>query len=500
MNTASRRQAIPLADRDDPAANGLARSARVRPIRIRELRSRVEIPLPDHRRRRSAGVRAPAARVRPRPSRVHPAGGDTARDTDDASAGRQRAVALDPSPDAMTWDPRPFRRLVQRNPQTAQRGLTADSNATFALRDEDLRQHRSATPPLIRPSSCGTRSSGHLRPQASLTDKHDRTIAGARASDLSAFCSDFPSCSFTARASSGECCRAFLCDRTSATDRTGQAHRFSEERRACAGRLLRATRLAVGSPLLDGLVFRLEQVDSPNWGLGDRVLPVFRLKSLVDEDARFWRHTDFRPRSILELGMSDGAASRSGICASVRRYTLAPSKTALTPSTFDASLRAATPSTVSRRTGESIKGIRRRCVHRRWRFRCFTRPSAGRCVTSGCRDQGEFRDDLSALTSRGAVHRRGLRVGHWTGFQSPDDASARNNRSPIWFASSPKWSAARSTSSLTSRSPRVRDRPARCCIARRSFPPRAEHHSSAGPAIEPWSRQGSDTEALSSAR
>jgi hypothetical protein len=60
--------------------------------------------------------------------------------------------------------------------------------------------------------------------------------------------------------------------------------------------------------LLDGLVFRLQQVDSPNWELGEECFRFYKLKSLVDEYARFWRHTDFRPRSILELGMWDGGS------------------------------------------------------------------------------------------------------------------------------------------------------------------------------------------------
>jgi predicted O-methyltransferase YrrM len=60
--------------------------------------------------------------------------------------------------------------------------------------------------------------------------------------------------------------------------------------------------------LLDGLVFRLQQVDSPNWELGDQCFHFYKLKTLVDEYARFWRQTDFRPRSILELGMWDGGS------------------------------------------------------------------------------------------------------------------------------------------------------------------------------------------------
>jgi hypothetical protein len=60
--------------------------------------------------------------------------------------------------------------------------------------------------------------------------------------------------------------------------------------------------------LIDDLVFRLEHVASDDWELGDQCFRFYKVKALVDEYAGFWRQTDFRPASMLELGVWDGGS------------------------------------------------------------------------------------------------------------------------------------------------------------------------------------------------
>jgi SAM-dependent methyltransferase len=61
--------------------------------------------------------------------------------------------------------------------------------------------------------------------------------------------------------------------------------------------------------LLGDLVFRLEHYASDSWELGSECFLFYKIKSLVDQYAKFWsRRENFRARSILELGMWDGGS------------------------------------------------------------------------------------------------------------------------------------------------------------------------------------------------
>ena len=61
--------------------------------------------------------------------------------------------------------------------------------------------------------------------------------------------------------------------------------------------------------LLGDLVFRLEHYANDSWELGSECFHFYKIKSLVDQYAKFWsRREDFRARNILELGMWDGGS------------------------------------------------------------------------------------------------------------------------------------------------------------------------------------------------
>jgi SAM-dependent methyltransferase len=61
--------------------------------------------------------------------------------------------------------------------------------------------------------------------------------------------------------------------------------------------------------LLGDLVFRLEHYASDSWELGSECFLFYKIKSLVDQYAKFWsRRENFRARNILELGMWDGGS------------------------------------------------------------------------------------------------------------------------------------------------------------------------------------------------
>ena len=61
--------------------------------------------------------------------------------------------------------------------------------------------------------------------------------------------------------------------------------------------------------LLGDLVFRLEHYANDSWELGSECFRFYKIKSLVDQYARFWsRREDFRARNILELGIWDGGS------------------------------------------------------------------------------------------------------------------------------------------------------------------------------------------------
>ena len=61
--------------------------------------------------------------------------------------------------------------------------------------------------------------------------------------------------------------------------------------------------------LLGDLVFRLQHYANDTWELGDECFTLYKIKSLVDQYAKFWSsREDFRARNILELGMWDGGS------------------------------------------------------------------------------------------------------------------------------------------------------------------------------------------------
>jgi Methyltransferase domain len=61
--------------------------------------------------------------------------------------------------------------------------------------------------------------------------------------------------------------------------------------------------------LLGDLVFRLEHYASDSWELGSECFHFYKIKSLVDQYAKFWsRRQNFRARNILELGIWDGGS------------------------------------------------------------------------------------------------------------------------------------------------------------------------------------------------
>jgi hypothetical protein len=61
--------------------------------------------------------------------------------------------------------------------------------------------------------------------------------------------------------------------------------------------------------LLGDLVFRLQHYANDNWELGDECFALYKIKSLVDQYAKFWSlRKDFDARNILELGIWDGGS------------------------------------------------------------------------------------------------------------------------------------------------------------------------------------------------
>jgi Glycosyltransferase WbsX/Methyltransferase domain len=61
--------------------------------------------------------------------------------------------------------------------------------------------------------------------------------------------------------------------------------------------------------LLGDLVFRLEQVKDDRWELGDDCFSLYKNRQLIEQFARFWSKTDFRPRRMLEIGIWDGGST-----------------------------------------------------------------------------------------------------------------------------------------------------------------------------------------------
>lgn len=62
--------------------------------------------------------------------------------------------------------------------------------------------------------------------------------------------------------------------------------------------------------LLNDLVFRLEHYkDNDTWELGDECFIFFKIKSLIDQYAKFWAtREDVSPRNIFEIGLWDGGS------------------------------------------------------------------------------------------------------------------------------------------------------------------------------------------------
>jgi len=61
--------------------------------------------------------------------------------------------------------------------------------------------------------------------------------------------------------------------------------------------------------LLGDLVFRLEHYANDSWELGSECFHFYKIKSLVDQYAKFWsRRENFRARNILELGIWGGGS------------------------------------------------------------------------------------------------------------------------------------------------------------------------------------------------
>jgi hypothetical protein len=61
--------------------------------------------------------------------------------------------------------------------------------------------------------------------------------------------------------------------------------------------------------LLGDLVFRLEHAQSTSWELGDDCFRFYKNREIVDQYARFWGTTRFRPRRMLEIGIWDGGSA-----------------------------------------------------------------------------------------------------------------------------------------------------------------------------------------------
>ena len=60
--------------------------------------------------------------------------------------------------------------------------------------------------------------------------------------------------------------------------------------------------------VLDDLQFVLEQAIVDGQELGEECFRLHKLKELVDQYERFWRHHDLHPQAILEIGMWDGGS------------------------------------------------------------------------------------------------------------------------------------------------------------------------------------------------
>lgn len=61
--------------------------------------------------------------------------------------------------------------------------------------------------------------------------------------------------------------------------------------------------------LLNDLVFRMEHYKSEDWNLGENCFVFYKTKELIDQYEEFWTsRKNFRPRSMLELGLWDGGS------------------------------------------------------------------------------------------------------------------------------------------------------------------------------------------------
>jgi cephalosporin hydroxylase len=61
--------------------------------------------------------------------------------------------------------------------------------------------------------------------------------------------------------------------------------------------------------LLDDLVFRLEDYQSPDWNGGDH-FRFYKMKEVVEQyESFFSRRSDFRPKRVIELGIYDGGST-----------------------------------------------------------------------------------------------------------------------------------------------------------------------------------------------